>query len=75
MIPPRYGSRKDHKIIEDAVEGAPTKPVCCTVIVGNYRISCFLSMILSPLIKESLDVYESTEDLVSRIRECNQQKT
>ena len=31
-------------------------------------------MILRPLIKESADVCESTEDLLSRIRECNQQE-
>ena len=74
MIPPIYGLRKDHKMFEDASKGPPTRPVCGAVIASNYRISHFLSMILRPLIKESVDVCESTEDLLSRIRECNQQQ-
>ena len=73
-IPIKYGLRKDHKVFEDAVKGPPTRPVCGAVIASNYGISHFLSMILRPLIKESADVCESTEDLWSRIRECTQQE-
>ena len=74
MVPPIYGLRKDHKVFEDAIKGPPTRPVCGAVIASNYRISHFLSMILRPLIKESADVCESMEDLLSRIKECNQQE-
>ena len=74
MIPPIYGLRKDHKVFDDAIKGPPMRPVCGAVVASNYRISHFLSMILRPLIKESADVCESTEDLLSRIRECNQQE-
>ena len=74
MIPPVYGLRKDHKDFEDINKGPPTRPACGAVVASNYRISHFLSMIFRPLIKESVDVCESTEDLLSRIRECNQQQ-
>ena len=74
MTPPVYGLRKDHKDFEDVNKDPPTRPVCGAVVASNYRISHFLSMIFRPLIKESVDVCESTEDLLSRIRECNQQQ-
>ena len=74
MVPPIYGLRKDHKVFKDAIKGPLMRPVSGAVIASNYRISYFLSMILRPLIKESADVCDSTEDLLSRIKECNQQE-
>ena len=68
MIPLICGLIKYHKIVQDVKKGPPTKPVCGAVIASNYRISHFLSLILRPLIKESIDVCESTG-------ECNQQQS
>ncbi|CAI9734882.1 Hypothetical predicted protein [Octopus vulgaris] len=70
-IPALYGLRKDHKIITDPIAGPPTRPVCGANIASNYRISCFLSMIIRPIIRMSPDVCDSTEDLLSRINDCN----
>ena len=72
MIPPLYGLRKDHKKFDDENKGPPTRPVCGAVVASNYRISYFLSMLIRPLIRESPDVCDSTEDLLSRVRECNE---
>ncbi|CAI9736459.1 Hypothetical predicted protein [Octopus vulgaris] len=70
-IPALYGLRKDHKIITDPIAGPPTRPVCGANIASNYRISYFLSMIIHPIIRMSPDVCDSTEDLLSRIDDCN----
>ncbi|CAI9724371.1 Hypothetical predicted protein [Octopus vulgaris] len=70
-IPALYGLRKDHKIITDPIAGPPTRPVCGANIASNYRISYFLSMIIRPIIRMSPDVCDSTEDLLSRIDDCN----
>eukprot|EP00794_Sanderia_malayensis_P016493 gene16493-18133_t len=71
MIPPLYGLRKDHKACIDQEKGPPTRPVCGANVSSNYRISHFLSMVIRPFFKESVEVCESTEDLLSRIKECN----
>ena len=71
-IPPLYGLRKDHKHCEDQVKGPPIRPVCGAVVSCNYRISHFLSMILRPLVEQAEETCESTEDLLSKIKECNE---
>ncbi|CAI9742855.1 Hypothetical predicted protein [Octopus vulgaris] len=70
-IPALYGLRKDHKGFTDPIAGPPTRPVCGANIASNYRISYFLSMIIRPIIRMSPDVCDSTEDLLSRISDCN----
>ncbi|CAI9734365.1 Hypothetical predicted protein [Octopus vulgaris] len=70
-IPALYGLRKDHKGFTDPISGPPTRPVCGANIASNYRISYFLSMIIRPIIRMSPDVCDSTEDLLSRISDCN----
>ncbi|CAI9731321.1 Hypothetical predicted protein [Octopus vulgaris] len=70
-IPALYGLRKDHKGFTDLIAGPPTRPVCGANIASNYRISYFLSMIIRPIIRMSPDVCDSTEDLLSRISDCN----
>ncbi|CAI9726558.1 Hypothetical predicted protein [Octopus vulgaris] len=70
-IPTLYGLRKNHKITTDPVAGPPTKPVCEANIASNHRISYFLSVIIRPIIRMSPDVCDSTEDLLSRINNCN----
>ena len=72
-MPPLYGLRKDHKAHVDADVGPPTRPVCGAVVSSNYRVSHFLSSILRPLIKQAPTVCESTEDMLSRIQECNRE--
>ena len=72
-MPPLYGLRKDHKLHADVEVGPPTRPVCGAVVSSNYRVSHFLSSILRPLIKQAPTVCESTEDMLSRIKECNEQ--
>ena len=62
MIPPVYGLMKDHNDFEDVNKSPPKGSVCGAVVAGNSRISNFLSMILRQLIKESVDVCESTEE-------------
>ncbi|CAI9715623.1 Hypothetical predicted protein [Octopus vulgaris] len=70
-IPALYGLRKDHKIITDPIAGPPTRPVCGANIASNYRISYFFSMIIRPIIRMSPDICDCTEDLLSRIDDCN----
>ncbi|CAI9725075.1 Hypothetical predicted protein [Octopus vulgaris] len=70
-IPALYGLRNDHKGFTDPIAGPPTRPVCGANIASNYRISYFLSMIIRPIIRMSPDVCDSTEDLLSRISDCN----
>ncbi|CAI9736439.1 Hypothetical predicted protein [Octopus vulgaris] len=70
-IPALYGLRKDHKVTTDPIAGPPTRPVCGANMACNYRISYFLSMIIRPIIRMSHDVCDSTEDLLSRINDCN----
>ncbi|CAI9737557.1 dynein regulatory complex subunit 6-like isoform X6 [Octopus vulgaris] len=70
-IPALYGLRKDHRVFTDPIAGPPTRPVCGANIASNYRISYFLSMIIRPIIWMSPDVCDSTEDLLSRISDCN----
>ncbi|CAI9736582.1 Hypothetical predicted protein [Octopus vulgaris] len=70
-IPALYGLRKDHKGFTDPIAGPPTRPVCGANIASNYRISYFLSMIIRPIIRMSPAVCDSTEDLLSRISDCN----
>ncbi|CAI9731151.1 Hypothetical predicted protein [Octopus vulgaris] len=70
-IPALYGLRKDHKVTTDPIAGPPTRPVFGANIASNYRMSYFLSMIIRPIIRMSPDICDSTEDLLSRINDCN----
>ena len=56
------------------MKGPPTRPVCGAIVSSNYRISHFLSSMLRPLINAAPTVCDSTEDMLYRIRECNQQQ-
>ena len=71
-VAPLYGLCKDHKPMDNEVLGPPTRPVCGAVTSCNYRISYFLSQFLKPLTREAPETCESTEDLLSRIHECNE---
>ena len=71
-IPPLYGLRKDHKAFADKMAGPPLRPVCGAIIGNNYRISYLLSTIIRPLVVLSKDVCDSTEDMLYRIRHCNE---
>ena len=73
-IPPLYGLRKDHKNHDNIEKGPPTRPVCGAVVSSNYRISYFLSSFLRPLIKRAPEICDSAEDLLSRIKSCNESK-
>ncbi|CAI9718600.1 Hypothetical predicted protein [Octopus vulgaris] len=66
-----YELHKDHKTTIDPVTGPPTRPACGANVANNYRISYCLSMIICPLVKMSSDVCDTTEDVLSRINECN----
>ncbi|CAI9743476.1 Hypothetical predicted protein [Octopus vulgaris] len=66
-----YGLRKDHKVTTDPIAGPPTRPVCGANIASNYGISYFLSMIIRLIIRMSPDVCDITEDILSRINDCN----
>ena len=70
--PPLYGLRKDHKQFNDLKLGPPTRPVCGAIVSCNNRISYFLSQILKPLTKSSSETCDSTEDLLHRIKVCNE---
>ncbi|CAI9729357.1 Hypothetical predicted protein [Octopus vulgaris] len=70
-IPALYELRKDHKVTTDSIAGPPTRPVCGANIASNYRISYFLSMIIRPIFRMLPDVCDCTEDLLSRISDCN----
>ncbi|CAI9730216.1 Hypothetical predicted protein [Octopus vulgaris] len=70
-IPALYGLHKDHKVTTDPVAGPPTRPVCGANIASNYSISYFLSMIIRTIIRMSPNVCDSTDDLLSRINDCN----
>ena len=71
-IPPLYGLREDHKVFNDPNIGPPTTlPVCGAVASSNYRISYFISQFLKPVIKSASEACKSTEDMLSKIRECN----
>ena len=74
MVPPLYGLRKDHKAIPpgDESKGPPQRPVCGAVVSCNYRISHFLSSIIRPIIEMADEPCNSTEDLLSRIQEVNE---
>ena len=70
-VPPLYGLRKDHKKDFDLTIGPPTRPVCGGIVSSNHRISHFLSQVLKPIIKEAESTCDSTEDLLCRVRHCN----
>ena len=70
-VPPLYGMRKDHKEFDDLEKGPPTRPVCGAIVACNYRISYFISQFLKPLVKSAPEACTSTEDLLHRINECN----
>ena len=69
QVSPLYGLRKDHTKCDNDVDGPPTPPVCSANIASNHRISHFLSMILCPFIDSATTTSDSTEDLLSRIKD------
>ena len=73
-IPPLYGLRKDHKVIPagDEEKGPPQRPVCGAVVASNYRLSHFISTVLQPVIQQAKHPCNSTEDMLSRVREVNE---
>ena len=73
-MPPLYELRKDPKEFISLIEGPPTRPVCGGIVPCNHHISYFLSKILKPLIKEASMTCTITEDLLSRVDDCNNSK-
>ena len=73
-IPPLYGLRKDHKDVPAGEEekGPPQRPVCGAVVASNYSLSHFISTILQPVIQQAKHPCNSTEDMLSRVREINE---
>ena len=49
--------------------------MCGGIVSSNRRISHFLSQILKPIIKEAESTCDSTEDLLHRVRHCNDSET
>ena len=73
-FPPLYELRKDHKLYEGEIKGPPSRPVCGAIVSCNYRISYFLSQIIKPLIQNSPECCNSTEDLLSKIYQVNEEE-
>ena len=71
-VPPEYGLRKDHKVYDDPVKGPPTRLVCGAVSSCNYRISYFVSNIIKPFITLAEEACDSSEDMLYRVKECNE---
>ena len=52
-VPTLYGLRKDHKPYQQ--HGPPLRPVCGAMVSSNARLSYFISQILAPLVKDSVN--------------------
>ncbi|KAJ8021804.1 hypothetical protein HOLleu_39101 [Holothuria leucospilota] len=73
-VPPLYGLRKDHKPNKENLGGPPLRPVCGATTSCNRNLSYLLSQCIRPLVSSAPETCDSTEDLLSRIRDINMKK-
>ena len=64
-LPPVYGLRKDHKLVEDNVKGPPLRPVCSASSAYNSKLAHLITTYLARIWKNEEENCASTEELLA----------